>query len=67
MAAHHRNITDTELDILKVLWELGEGSVRDVLDRLPEERPPRWALARSSRIMEALRVRKIRKKSLGNI
>lgn len=41
MAAHHRNITDTELDVLKALWELGEGSVRDVLGGVPAER--QWA------------------------
>lgn len=29
--------TDRELEILKVLWELGEGSVRDVHARLTEE------------------------------
>ncbi len=28
--------TDRELEILKVLWELGEGSVRDVHDRMKE-------------------------------
>jgi predicted transcriptional regulator len=27
--------TDRELEILKVLWELGQGSVRDVQARLP--------------------------------
>jgi len=34
MAAHHRSVTDTELEVLKVLWELGEGTVREVLERL---------------------------------
>lgn len=29
--------TDRELEILKVLWRLGEGSVRDVHERLKEE------------------------------
>ncbi|MEZ6097343.1 MAG: BlaI/MecI/CopY family transcriptional regulator [Pirellulaceae bacterium] len=28
------NPTDKEIEILKVLWELGEGSVRAVLDRM---------------------------------
>jgi BlaI family transcriptional regulator, penicillinase repressor len=27
--------SDRELDVLKVLWEVGSGSVRDVCDRLP--------------------------------
>jgi BlaI family transcriptional regulator, penicillinase repressor len=29
--------SDRELDVLKVLWELGSGSVRDVHDRLSPE------------------------------
>lgn len=34
MSTHHRSVTDTELEILKALWELGEGTVRDVLEKL---------------------------------
>ena len=34
MSTHHRSVSDTELEILKALWELGEGTVRQVLDRL---------------------------------
>lgn len=33
----HAAPTDRELEILKVLWELGEGSVRDVHARLLDE------------------------------
>ena len=31
-------LTDVELEFMNELWALGEGSVRDVLDRLPAER-----------------------------
>lgn len=31
-------LTDVELEFMTGLWDLGEGSVRDVLDRLPAER-----------------------------
>jgi BlaI family transcriptional regulator, penicillinase repressor len=31
--------TDTELSILRVLWERGPSTVRDVHDALPRERP----------------------------
>lgn len=31
MAPARRPVSDAELEILKVLWELGEGTVRDVL------------------------------------
>ena len=34
MSPQHRSVTDTELEILKALWELGEGTVREVLERL---------------------------------
>ena len=34
MSAHHRSVSDTELAILKALWEGGEGTVREVLDRV---------------------------------
>ena len=34
MSAHHRLVTDTELEILKALWDLGEGTVREVLDNI---------------------------------
>lgn len=35
MTAHHRSVTDSELEVLKALWNLGEGTVRDVLATLP--------------------------------
>jgi predicted transcriptional regulator len=31
-------LTDVELEFMTALWALGEGSVRDVLDHLPDER-----------------------------
>ena len=31
-------LTDVELEFMTELWELGEGSVRDVLDQLPSDR-----------------------------
>lgn len=31
-------LTDVELEFMNELWALGEGSVRDVLGRLPQER-----------------------------
>ena len=34
MTSQHRNVSDTELEILKVLWDLGEGTVREVLENL---------------------------------
>ena len=31
-------LTEVELEFMNELWALGEGTVRDVLERLPEER-----------------------------
>ena len=31
-------LTEVELEFMNELWVLGEGTVRDVLDRLPEDR-----------------------------
>lgn len=31
-------LTEVELEFMNELWALGEGTVRDVLDQLPEER-----------------------------
>ena len=41
MSTHHRTVTDPELEILKALWELGEGTVREVLEKLGPQRG--WA------------------------
>ena len=31
-------LTEVELEFMTELWDLGEGTVRDVLDKLPEDR-----------------------------
>ena len=33
-----KNFTDRELEIMRVVWELGEVTVKDVQDRLPGDR-----------------------------
>ena len=37
MTPQARSISDTELEILKVLWDLKQGTVREVLDRLGQD------------------------------
>lgn len=34
-----QKLTDMELELMSVLWKLGRGTVHDVLDGLPEDRP----------------------------
>jgi BlaI family penicillinase repressor len=53
MSAHHRLVTDTELEVLKALWDLGEGTVRDVLERLgPQGRG--WAYTTAQTLLVRL-------------
>ena len=53
MSAHHRAVTDTELEILKALWELGEGTVREVLAKLgPQGRG--WAYTTAQTLLVRL-------------
>ena len=53
MSAHHRSVTDTELEVLKALWELGEGTVRDVLEELgPHGRD--WAYTTAQTLLNRL-------------
>jgi predicted transcriptional regulator len=42
MAPKNPPLSETELDVLKVLWELGAGTVREVNERL-RHRKRRWA------------------------
>jgi predicted transcriptional regulator len=37
-----RLLTDAELELMQVLWGLGEGTVRDVLEALPGEKQPAY-------------------------
>jgi len=53
MSTHHRSVTDTELEILKALWELGEGTVREVLAKLgPQGRG--WAYTTAQTLLSRL-------------
>ncbi len=53
MAPQHRLVSETELAILKVLWDLGEGTVREVLDaRSDHERD--WAYTTAQTLLNRL-------------
>ncbi len=38
MTKTERLLTESELELMRILWDLGEGSVRDVMASLPAER-----------------------------
>jgi predicted transcriptional regulator len=46
--------TDAELAILRVLWERGPSAVRDVLDRLNEQRPEPLAYTTVLRFLQIM-------------
>ena len=61
-------LTETELELMGILWALGEGSVNDVLGRLPKSR----ALAYTSvstilRILEQKEIIASRKQGRGHV
>ena len=63
-----RLLTETELELMGILWDLGEGTVRDVLERLPEERPLAYtSVATILRILEQKKVVGARKEGRGHV
>src|SRR5688572_19635915 len=57
-----RLLTEVELEIMRILWRLGEGSVQDVLDGLPPERElARTSVSTMLRILESKEVLGVRK------
>jgi predicted transcriptional regulator len=49
----HDFLTGVELELMSVLWDLGRGSVREVMDKLPESRTLAYTSAATIlRIME---------------
>ena len=59
-------LTRFELEIMRVLWELGTGSVREIQERLPEKRRPAYTTVQTivRRLEEKEAVRRLKK--IGN-
>jgi predicted transcriptional regulator len=52
-APPERLLTGVELELMTIVWELGGGTVQEVLDRLPPERPLAYtSVATMLRILE---------------
>jgi len=47
-----KEITKAQEDILKALWEIGDGAVSDVLDILPEPKPAYNTVATVIKVLE---------------
>lgn len=61
-------LTDVELQLMAILWRLGEGSVNDVLAELPKERPLAYtSVSTMLRILEQKGVVEARKEGRGHV
>jgi len=61
-------LTDTELELMTILWKLGEGSVADVIDNLSRGRELAYtSVSTILRILEHKLVLKTRKEGKGHI
>ena|SRR5215469_661610 len=56
MATSSQAVSDAELDVLKVLWEHGPGTVRQIEKRLPRRRR-RWAYNTLLTLLSRLRTK----------
>ena len=61
-------LTETELELMSILWKLGEGSVAEVMEHLPKERDLAYtSVSTILRILEQKEVLKTRKEGRGHI
>jgi predicted transcriptional regulator len=61
-------LTETELELMTILWRLGEGSVTDVIEQLPKERDLAYtSVSTIMRILEQKEILKTRKEGRGHI
>lgn len=55
MATHTPAISDTELEVLKVLWDRSEGTVREILEELKPQK--RWAYTTVQTLLNRLQTK----------
>lgn len=61
-------LTDTELELMTILWRLGEGAVNDVIAQLPKERNLAYtSVSTILRILEQKEILQTRKEGRGHI
>ena len=62
MNHHQTRLTDVEHEFMEILWNLGEGTVQDVLDALPQNRDLAYtSVSTILRILEQKKILGIRK------
>lgn len=66
--AQKKLLTETELELMNLLWHLGEGSVRDVISALPQDRKLAYtSVSTMLRILEQKGVVVARKVGRGHV
>lgn len=61
-------LTETELELMTILWRMEEGTVTDVIDQLPKERDLAYtSVSTILRILEQKGILKTRKEGRGHI
>lgn len=61
-------LTETELELINILWKMGEGTVAEVMQNLPKERDLAYtSVSTILRILEQKKVLKARKEGRGHV
>lgn len=61
-------LTEVELELMSILWKLGEGSVNDVIANLPKDRNLAYtSVSTILRILEQKKIVKTRKEGRGHV
>ena len=47
-----KKLTNAEEEVMQILWELGRGFVKDVIDKMPDPRPPYNTVSTVIRVLE---------------
>ena len=66
--APEKLLTETELELMTILWKLGEGSVAEVIEELPHDRELAYtSVSTILRILEQKKILSTRKEGRGHI
>ncbi len=47
-----KKLTTAEEEVMQILWDLGKGFVKDVIDRMPDPKPPYNTVSTVIRVLE---------------
>jgi len=47
-----KKLTNAEEEVMQIMWELGQGFVKDVIDRMPDPKPPYNTVSTVIRVLE---------------